>query len=415
MKNSFIQNIFFISVFTLSIILINNELIEQIIWKFPKPFGDYLQQLTWLKCNHEGYDLYNNKSVGCTGHVAFNYGKIFLITPYNEKLHLFYEHALPYILIFIFIYQVMKIIKPHNKTTYFLFVLSIINPSTLLLMERGNFDIIIFITIIFIVYNRYSFINYIVLFYLSLIKFYPAILFINVFLESKLRNIKKILAIIFLIFLSFTIYLMFNLEEYSYLFNNLSQTKAGYHYLFSLNTLSKIFKYLGMNYILSILIFYSIFIFGLIKLFRKINYNYSNYDLDIYSINSRFFILGGFLSFFCFIIFSNWFYREVFLILTFPLISSMYYKYKDNFFRLLLYFIILRYVFLFIYGYFKIHDGIKHINDERILSLEFISIISIKGFIDFILMMVIGSILVLYTNTLIKDLKLKYKNFFKQI
>ena len=73
---------------------INNEIISHIVCKFPQPFGDYLQQLTWLKCNYDGYDLYNKNSIECTGQVAFNYGKIFLITPYNEKLDSFYRYVL---------------------------------------------------------------------------------------------------------------------------------------------------------------------------------------------------------------------------------------------------------------------------------------------------------------------------------
>jgi hypothetical protein len=414
-KNSYIQNILFFLIFLTSIFLVNNEIISHIVWKFPQPFGDYLQQLTWLKCNYDGYDLYNKNSIECTGQVAFNYGKIFLITPYNEKLDSFYRYVLPYILIFIFTYQVMKIIKPLNKATYFLFVLSVINPSTILLMERMNFDIVIFIAIVFIVYNRYFFINYFVLFYLSLIKFFPAILFVNIFLENKIRGIKTIITIIFIIIFLFLVYVMLNLEQYSYLFNNLSVAKAGYHYLFSLNTLPKVLKYLGINYILSILTIYSFFIYGLIKIFKKVNYDYLKYNLDIYSSDTRLFILGGYLSFFCFIIFSNWFYREVFLILTFPLISSICHDYKDKFSRFLLNFIIFRYIFLFVYGYLNINDGINHINDQRIFSYEFISIISIKGMIDFTLMMIIGSLLVFFTNLLLKDLKHKYKDLFNPL
>ena len=412
MKNIYLQYIFFFLVFFTSIFLINNEIIGQIIWKFPQPFGDFLQQLTWLKCNYEGYDLYDIKSIECKGPVAFNYGKIFLITPYNEQLDLFYRYVFPYVLIFIFIYQVMKIIKPYNKITYFLFILSILNPSTILLMERGNFDIIIFIFIIFIVYNKYTVLNYLILFYLTLIKFYPAVLFINIFFEKKIRSIKKTIAIIFFILLAFSVYLILNFDEYNHLFNNLSQVKAGYHYLFSLNSLPKVFKYLGVNYILCILAFYSIFIFGLIKIFKKINNNLINYNLDIYSVNSKLFILGAYISFFCFFIFSNWFYREVFLITTFPLILNIYIKYNDKFFKFLINFIIFRYIFLFIYSYLNINDDIKHINDQRILSPKFISIISLKGIIDFILMMMIGSILIYYTYLLFKDLRFKYKNLF---
>ena len=69
----------------------------------------------------------------------------------------------------------------------------------------------------------------------------------------------------------------------------------------------------------------------------------------------------------------------------------------------------MRYFFLFIYGYLNINDNINYINNLRVFSTEFISIISIKGIIDFILMMIIASMLLFFTNLLLKDLKYKYK------
>jgi len=305
----------------------------------------------------------------------------------------------------------MRIIKPYNKATYLMFVLSVINPSTLLLMERMNLDILIFIAIVFIVYNKYFLINYFILFYLSLGKFYLVVLFINTFLENKTRSIKKIIILISIVIFSLVLYVALNLDQYIYSLKHLSASKSGYHYLFSLNALPKIFKYMGVNYILSILIIYSSFIYGIIKIFKRINFNYSKYNLDVYSYESKLFLLGGYISFFCFIIFSNWFYREVFLILTFPLISNIHYNFKDKFSSLLFNFLIMKYLFLFIYGYLNINDNINYINNLRVFSTEFISIISIKGIIDFTLMMIIASMLLFFTNLLLKDLKYKCKKF----
>ena len=273
MKNTYIQNISFLLVFFTSVFLINNEIISQIIWTLPNLFVDYLFLITSLKCKSEGFDIFNSSSFKCMGAV-FNHGKILLITPYIEKLDSFYRNVLPYILIFIFIYQIMRIIKPYNKATYLMFVLSVINPSTLLLMERMNLDILIFISIVFIVYNKYFLINYFILFYLSLGKFYPVVLFINTFLENKTRSIKKIIILISIVIFSLVLYVALNLDQYIYSLKHLSASKSGYHYLFSLNALPKIFKYMGVNYILSILIIYSSFIYGIIKIFKKINFNY---------------------------------------------------------------------------------------------------------------------------------------------
>jgi len=74
--------------------------------------------------------------------------------------------------------------------------LSIVNPSTLLLIERMNLDIFIFLISIFIIFNRFYIINWISIFFLSLTKFYPAILGISIILENKNR---KLLTLIFII------------------------------------------------------------------------------------------------------------------------------------------------------------------------------------------------------------------------
>ena len=115
------------------------------------------------------------------------------------------------------------------------------------------------------------------------------------------------------------------------------------------------------------------------------------------------------MLFFCFFVFSNWFYREVFLIATFPLIVNVYFKFNDKFSKIILHFIIFRYLFLFIYAYFNINDHIKHINGIRVFSWEFILSISLKGFFDYMLMLLIGSILIYYTKSFLKELKIKYK------
>ena len=160
MKNTIFQNFFCIISFLIIIFLINDDIISLIVWKFTNPFVDYLHQITWLKCNYQGFNLFSEKSLECPGITRFNYGKIFLILPYNELLDSFYTSYLPYILVFLFIFSIKKIINPNNKITYFLFFISIFNPSTILLLERANIDLVIFLLLIFIVYNRLYIINW---------------------------------------------------------------------------------------------------------------------------------------------------------------------------------------------------------------------------------------------------------------
>lgn len=405
MKIISFQNIYFLFLFFLSIFLINNQIISHIIWKFPEPFVDYLHQVTWLRCNFEGYNLFSDNSLNCNGLTRFNYGKIFLVLPYNYNLDFFYTQILPFILIFLFIYSVKKIIDPKDFLTYSLFSISILNPSTFLLLERANMDLIIFIILVFIVFNRIYFINWILLFFFSLVKFYPSILFINIFLENFDRKIKSYIYIIITISIFTFVYLFFNSNEYTYSIQNLSSAKAGYHYLYSLNSLPKILKYLtNFNYGIMILVLYSFFIFLSIKFNKKFD---NNIIVNLKSEDTKLFVLSGCLLFVCFFFFSNWFYREVFLIATYPFIINHYLNHKDKFSKNLIKLIFARYFFLYLYSYINIYDGISHVDGIRIFSSIFISTISIKAFIDLILMFFLGIILMTLIKKILKDLRNK--------
>jgi len=70
--------------------------------------------------------------------------------------------------------------------------------------------------------------------------------------------------------------------------------------------------------------------------------------------------------------------------------------------NLLIYVIIARYFYLFIYSYINIHDGITHVNSVRIFSSKFLFIIFLKSVFDFIIMSLFSAILFLKTKIYIK-------------
>ena len=82
------------------------------------------------------------------------YGKLVLLVPYNENLKLFYLNYLPYVTILLFVFTVTFLLNPKNKLEYLFVILTILNPTTLLLIERLNFDIFIFLILIIISLNR---------------------------------------------------------------------------------------------------------------------------------------------------------------------------------------------------------------------------------------------------------------------
>ena len=83
----------------------------------------------------------------------------------------------------------------------------------------------------------------------------------------------------------------------------------------------------------------------------------------------------------------------------------MFNLHNDKLLKYLLNLIILKYLFLYIYSYINIHDGIIHVDGIRYFSNKFLLAISIKGFIDFISMSFLGSLLFLNTIGFFNEFK----------
>ena len=396
--NFFLAFLFFL----LSIILINSSFVSSFIWKLPIIFSDLKIIVKWLECHNLGINLYEKNDCA----VDFIYGKILLFIPFNKSLNFFYTNILPYILIYFSIYYIVKLIQANNLKTLILLTLTIINPSIFLLFERANMDMLIFVILMFSFYNRIYFINWFLYFYLTFFKIYPIILFINIFLEKK-RSIRNIVSIFLFILVISLIYLSYNFQDYFYQLNNIKVAKAGYHQLFSLNSFAKILKYMfKINYILLILITYSAFIYLVLKLYKKINIIL---DKDLISkfensIEFKIFITSSVLIIFCYFIFSNIFYREIFLSGIIPLILKLQ-KFDKNhtLFKMTINLFLIKFIYSFMYAYFNVNDQIVHIDGQTIYSNIFLLIISIKSLIDFILMIIISALSIHFIKPLIKS------------
>ena len=383
--------IYTVLIFSISLITINSDIVGNLYWQLSSRFTDYTVMIDWLECQSLGINLYVTEELICNGKTVepFAYGRTILFLPYNDVLAVFYNKYLPLIIIFLFIFLTIKIINPQNKIEKLLLFLILLNPSTLLAFDRLNFDIIVYIFAIIICFNRLYFINWFSILFLSFIKIYPAALFINIFFENEKRTNKNIFLIILFIFLITLIYAYYYTDTILYLLEHHRGGKAGYHYLFSLNSIPKILRYVfNFNYQILIFLTYSLFIILVIKIYKNFNSLSSQLQNDIFSYNSKLFIVGGYLSIICFFLYSNWFYREIFLILMIP-----------NVLRLK---IIARYFYLFIYSYINIHDGITHVNSVRIFSSKFLFIIFLKSVFDFIIMSLFSAILFLKTKIYIK-------------
>ena len=395
--------------FFLTIYLLNSNFLSEIIWKNPYLFGDYKIILSWLECNYLGFDVYKIDSIkNCPNYYrVLLYGHIWLSVPFNSFLKIFYLNYLPYLTIALFLLSTVIIINPKSFREYLLLSLCIFNPSTFLALERLGFDLFVFLFTIFVCFNRIYILNWLIIFFLTFVKIYPAILGVNIFLENIKRGFKKNLIIILSITIVSFIYLYFNFDKYklSLFDSGIDAGEAGYHYLFSIKALPKILKYVfNLNYILLLVIFYFSFIFIIYKFYKKINENFIQITKNTFSTNGKLFILSGYISLICFITYSNYVYREIFIILMLPYIIDLYRKNITGLANLLILLILIRYFFLLPYGFFNVHDGITYVDGVISFSNIFLSIITIKGFFDFVLMALLCSFLFLNTKSIINNI-----------
>jgi len=341
----------------------------------------------------------------------FNYGGILLLLPYKDNFNFFYYKIIPIIFIILFVFYVIKIIKLKNYKYYLLTFLLIINPASILVFERANIDILFFIILLTLCYSRVYWINFILINFSFLAKYYPITFFINFIIENKNRSNLRSLFIIFFSIIICLIFIYFDQDGLKGFLGKPGETHfrvgAGWEYYFSIKAIPRVLKYLfDINYIFLLVIFYSLFIYLSIKFykyFKKLNiFN----NLSLHSIENKFFILGINTLILCFLLFSNFYYREIYLIASLPLLIKLKDEIKSKQINYIFIFIVLRYVFLFIYSYFILQGTHHHVNGQRIFYDSFILLASFKGIVDFILISILASFLIFYNIEILKKLKI---------
>lgn len=402
------KNIFHTLVlFALIFFLLHSKILSNFVWTFPELFMDFKGPINWLECHSLGFNLITLESVDCgLGERIgqFNYGYAFLNIPYNEFLGILYRTYLPWIFIFLFIFFSVAIFSPKNKSETFLLYLALLNPSTMLLIERMQLDCLFYLAIIFAVYNRYYFIHWFLGIYFALIKFYPIAILISIFVEKKDRSLKFIFFIIFFLSCLFFSYLFLNKEYYLFMANNMLPGKAGYHFLYSLNSLPKILTYsFAIKYQILLILFYSLFILITIKNYKKLSVDQNFILNELYTDKSKLYLIAGYFNLFLFTLVSSYAYKEIYLILFIPYILHIKEKYNNKIFNILIYILIVRYIYLFLYAYINVHDEITFIDAQRVFSYKFLITIFFKAILDFILVSFTTAILFLKTKLYIID------------
>jgi hypothetical protein len=350
-------------------------------------FADWATPIKLAACHKFGFNVFYPSS--CLNY-PFNYGNILLYVPYFNSFEKFYFFYIPIIICFLFVFSVVSIINPKNFFEYFLLILILFAPSSLLAIERGNNDILVFLFILLIVYFNSSTLNFLILTLASLAKYYPLALMVNFFIEKK-RSIMQIITtlLLFIMILGFFFYITGeSLELIQHKLKIISPTWGNQ---FSIMGLSLIFKKLkNFDYSTVLIISYIFFIFTSIisfKIFQKSNFISK---VNIFFLEEKLFVLGGNLSIAVYLISDNVHYREIFLVLLLPLIIKLKDNFKIKIFKYLFYFILFRYIFFIFSNYF-------------IMFKKYFTLLYIKAFSDIVLVGLFTAICVIMNIEILKQ------------
>ena len=354
-------------------------------------FADWAMPIKLAMCHKLGFNVFYTSS--CLNY-PFNYGNILLYIPYFKSFEKFYFFYIPITICFLFVFSIVSIIKPKNSFEYFLLILIIFAPSSLLAIERGNNDILVFIFIILIVYFNSSKFNFLILTLASLAKYYPLALMVNFFIEKK-RSIIQILVtlLLFTMTLGFFFYITGeSLELIQYKMKMISPTWGNQ---FSIRGLPLVLKKLkSLDYSAVLIISYIFFIVCSITLFRIFQKSNFISKVNISFFEEKLFILGSNLSIAVYLISDNVHYREIFLILLLPLVIKLKDNFKIKIFKYLFYFILVRYIFFIFANYF-------------IMFKKYFAFIYIKAFSDLVLVSLFTAVCVIINIEILKQYKKK--------
>ena len=307
---------------------VNNEIIF---------FGDAWRVTTWIECNSKNINILINNN--CSDQ-PLTYGMILKYFPYNFYLDIFYKFIIPILSISLIVFLHFHLNMTRNFLDFILVGLAISNQHTLLMFDRGNTDLLIYLVILLTCLNikNFEFLKGTLITIFTLLKYYPVLIFQYFLINFSIKKLKLI--IFFSIIISSFIF--FHLNEIIYIFeNNFYGASIRYNYSFFAN--QKYFQVLheysslGLLISLFLLLIASIISFKLVNLdhLKKINFSTYNSKLFLISLNFIFFIY--FLN-------ENYYYKDFYIMLLIPFILDN--KFGNIFNKLLIYFITLRYLFI---------------------------------------------------------------------
>ena len=280
-------------------------------------FADWSVTINANICLEKGYDVYLDNPCDPWNRKHI-YGHILLYLPYIKDFQNFYFIYLPLTLNLAFLYSIIRFFNFEDKIEYFCLFFIALSTPVILVIERANMDIAIFLLIILIAKNKNNVVNHITLVLTTILKFYP----ISMAVIFLFKNNFKTMLINTLIFL-ITVFLILFLQWESLIkiFNNSSQYSDSKIfmgiYTFSFigafnffNNFEIIINNKNYNFIkylyLSLVLFLPIIV-TYYKNFRVVFYNNSISNLFLKNdFNNRVYILSSIVILFCYFSFTNY-------------------------------------------------------------------------------------------------------------
>lgn len=369
MKNNQQQLFFFILSLILIFIFFYTDIIHKTYvpywkdsfdtWPFKtysdfKYFGDTQTLLMAAECFKSGFDVFYGECISDYGiKTGHDYGRTLLYLPLiPENLKSFFLIIYGAILISLLIFFVFRLVKPKSFYENIICLILIFNPTTLLLFERLNLDLIIFLFLVLIVFLKKSLlIKIFIKFLLFSFKYYPIFFVINFFVENNINLKRKLLYSAILIVISFLL-LIYNFDDLKYVVGDFEKVGRNIKYSFSINSFSRIiehFNIIDVRLIKPILILFLLVFSYIIFLFlqKKIKAPLKK-EINYYYPRARLFFISTNLLIVLYLFFNNNYFREVFFIGVIPYLLII----KNNkclFSNLCLSLIILKYLFMILF------------------------------------------------------------------
>ena len=348
-------------------------------------------------CDGKGYDVFieNPCDFWKSKHV---YGKILLKLPLVETNLYFYFTVFPVILNVVFLYLSVSFFLINKKLTNILYAfIFILSAAFIIIIERANIDIIIFLFIFLIAKYKNLILNHFVIIFTTMIKFYPIAL-MGIFLMTK--KIKNILINVLISIFTVATLIFLQKESLLKIINNKLQFTGSGVYGFSIFNFFRPLN--GDNYYI-FLIFFGIFCF-LIYFYRNCFFSVDKnfFFLKKNEFENRLFFLSSLIILTCYFAFTNFFYREIFLLGLLPyLFLNLHNGQEKQLTKLILFFLSFKFLFTTIFII---------IERNQLVSSSYNKLITLtKHSIDLFLIILLGYIFITNLYVFVKE-KFNYSN-----